>query len=389
MITIKNTNPFINYFKKTNLTFWILSLIISIFSVTLLASVSRNDSTNYALRQAEAIIVGYLGAFLFTKINYQVVAKKWYITAGICLALLAYTIIFGEAVEGTDGVSAKAWIKLPGGVQFQPSELAKVGFIITFSQHLNYIKKNGHLKEFKHIFFLALHALVPMGLTQLQGDTGAAVIFFFMFLTMSFAAGVQLRYFGIILAAICIIIPLAWNLNILLTEYQKKRFLIQFDLESDPAEYGFQQIQGRTSIASGQLWGRGLFKGIRVGSGVVPIAQSDFIFSVVGEELGFLGCLLVIALLAGLIFTTLHIAKCSCDDLGKYMCFGFIGLVMFQTIFNLGMCLTVLPVMGVTLPFFSAGGSSAACLYFALGLIQNVYMSRDNKDLVILNEMEN
>jgi len=366
-----------------------LSLIISIFSVALLASVSRNDSVNYALRQGEAIIVGYLGAFIFTKINYQVVAKKWYITAGICLALLAYTIIFGEAVEGTDGVSAKAWIKLPGSVQFQPSELAKVGFIITFSQHLNYIKKNGYTKEFKHIFFLALHALVPMGLTQLQGDTGAAVIFFFMFLTMAFVAGVQLRYFGIILAAICIIIPLAWNLNILLTEYQKKRFLIQFDLESDPAEYGFQQIQGRTSIASGQLWGRGLFNGIRVGSGAVPIAQSDFIFSVVGEELGFLGCLLVIALLAGLIFTTLHIAKNSCDDLGKYMCFGFIGLVMFQTIFNLGMCLTVLPVMGVTLPFFSAGGSSAACLYFALGLIQNVYMNRDNKDLVILNEMEN
>lgn len=388
MIIIKTTNPFTNYFKKTNLTFWVLSLVISIFSISLLASASRNNSNNYALRQAEAIIVGYVGAFIFTKINYQVVAKKWYITAGICLALLAYTIIFGEAVEGSDGVSAKAWIKLPGGIQFQPSELAKVGFIITFSQHLNYIKKNGHINEFKHIFFLALHALVPIGLTHVQGDDGAAVIFFFMFLTMAFAAGVQLRYFGIILAAICILIPLAWKLNIL-TEYQKKRFSIQFDLESDPAEYGFQQIQGRTSIASGQLWGRGLFNGIRVGAGVVPIAQSDFIFSVVGEELGFLGCLLVIALLAGLIFTTLHIAKCSCDDLGKYMCFGFIGLVMFQTIFNLGMCLNVLPVMGVTLPFFSAGGSSAACLYFALGLIQNVYMNRDNKDLVILNEMEN
>lgn len=387
MIIIKTTNPFTNYFKKTNLIFWILSLIISIFSVTLLASVSRNDSNNYALRQAEAIIIGYLGAFVFTKINYQVVAKKWYITAGICLALLVYTIIFGEAVEGSDGVNAKAWIKLPGGTQFQPSELAKVGFIITFSQHLNHIKKNGYIKEFKHILFLALHALVPIGLTHLQGDDGAAVIFFFMFLTMAFAAGIQLRYFGIILAAICILIPLAWNLNIL-TEYQKKRFLIQFDLESDPGEYGFQQIQGRTSIGSGQLWGRGLFNGIRVGSGSVPIAQSDFIFSVVGEELGFLGCLLVIALITGLIFTALYIAKCSCDDLGKYMCFGFIGLVMFQTIFNLGMCLTVLPVMGVTLPFFSAGGSSAACLYFALGLIQNVYMNRDNKDLVILNEME-
>ena len=113
----------------------------------------------------------------------------------------------------------------------------------------------------------------------------------------------------------------------------------------------------------------------------MPVQQSDFIFSVAGEELGFIGCLLVIALLLFLILRTFRIAYKSSDNLGCYICFGFIGMVASQAIFNLGMCLSVLPVMGVTLPFFSAGGSSAACLYLGLGLVQSVYMQKDDDDL--------
>ncbi len=384
VITIKATNIFIEYFKKTNKLFWIVSILISAYSLALLASVSRNHG-NYFRHQFIAIIAGYISAYIFTKVNYQVVAKRWYIPAGICLALLAYSLFFGASVEGSDGVNAKAWIILPGNITFQPSELAKIGFMITFSQHLAYLKKQDKIKEFKHVALLGVHALIPIIITHVQGDDGAAIIFFFMFLTMSFAAGIQLRYFIAILLAIAIAFPIAWKFGIL-EDYQKERLLIMFNLDSNLSDYGYQQFQGRTSIASGKILGRGLFSGPRVGNDDVPVAQSDFIFSVVGEELGFIGCIAVIILLTALICITVYIAKKSCDDLGKYICYGFIGMIMSQTIFNLGMCLNILPVMGVTLPFFSAGGSSAACLYLAIGLVQNVFMHRDNKDLILLEE---
>ena len=119
-----------------------------------------------------------------------------------------------------------------------------------------------------------------------------------------------------------------------------------------------------------------------MGYGSVPIQQSDFIFSVVGEELGFVGCILVIALLTAMFVRTLQIAYKSSDDIGTYVCFGFFGMVFSQTVFNLGMCLSLLPVMGVTLPFFSAGGSSAACLYLGVGLVQSVFMQKNDNNVV-------
>ena len=143
---------------------------------------------------------------------------------------------------------------------------------------------------------------------------------------------------------------------------------------------GYQQYQGRISIGSGGLTGEGLFNGSRVASQSVTFQQSDFIFSVAGEELGFVGCVLIIVLLLLLMIKVLHVAHSSRDDLGKYICYGFFGMIALQSVSNVGMCLAILPVMGVTLPFFSAGGSSAACLYLGFGLVQSVYMRRKESD---------
>ena len=196
---------------------------------------------------------------------------------------------------------------------------------------------------------------------------------------MSFVAGVKLKYFIITFSLIALLLPFLWKY--VLAEYQKQRLICQLNPESDPFGMGFQQIQGKLSIASGQLFGKGLFNGPRVSYGVVPVQESDFIFSVAGEELGFIGCATVILLLLALLFRTVKIATQASDNQGTYICFGFFGMIASQMIFNLGMCLSILPVMGVTLPFFSAGGSSAACLYLGLGLIQSVYMQKndDNK----------
>ena len=368
-----------DYFKRTDIILWIISFVMSVFSLVLLLSVSRTSNFNYFKTQFIAIVLGYAGAWLITKSDYRFLANKWYWVAGVCLFLILCTLIFGKSVTGNSGVDARAWLVLPGGITFQPSELAKIGFIVTFAKHLDYLKTHDKLKSFTNVLLLAAHALVPMLLTHLQGDDGAAAIFFFMFLFMSFAAGVQLRYFGIVFAVLILSIPILWNH--VFAEYQKQRILCQFNPESDPLGMGFQQIQGKLSIGSGGLWGHGLFSGPRVGYNAVPIQESDFIFSVAGEELGFIGCTAIIIILFALLFRTLQIATYSCDKIGTYMCFGFFGLIASQTIFNLGMCLSVLPVMGVTLPFFSAGGSSSACFYLGIGIIQSVYMQRQDKDV--------
>ena len=256
----------------------------------------------------------------------------------------------------------------------------KIFFCLTFGKHLDTLRKKGLIDNPLHVVLLGCHALVPMLLCELQGDTGAAVVFFAMFVVMSLAARVKLRYFAVLGGLVLIAIPILWQF--VMDEYQKARIVALFNLDNVEvqANEGYQQYQGMISIGSGKFSGQGLFQGSRVASNSVPFQQSDYIFSVAGEELGFIGCSLILLLLFLLLVKILHVAHSSRDDLGKYICFGYFGIIALQSISNIGMCLALLPVMGVTLPFFSAGGSSAACMYFGIGLVQSVYMRRKESD---------
>jgi rod shape determining protein RodA len=242
---------------------------------------------------------------------------------------------------------------------------------------MSVLKDSGKADSFSSLMLLCAHALTPVILTHLQGDDGAAIIFFCIAVCIAFAAGVKLRYFAFMLVSGTLAAPFAWKY--LLADYQKQRLINQMNPEADPLNMGYQQIQGKLSIGSGGVAGCGLFRGERVINGVVPVQESDFIFSVAGEELGFIGCALIIFLLFLFIRRISLIAMHSVDNLGAYICFGFLALTACQTIFNLGMCLSLLPVMGVTLPFFSSGGSSVLCMYLGVGLVQNVYLNREQK----------
>ena len=373
-------NSIADFVKRTDKLLWTIMLLISTYSLLLLKTIPIDKGRSYFIVQLAAIVLGYIGAVIFSLVDYREITTYWYVIAGFCLFLIIYTQIFGIAVTNTGGINAKAWISLPGGITFQPSELVKIGFILTFSKHLSELKKRNLLTSFSQIILLALHAMIPIVLVHFQGDDGTAVIFFCMFISMAFGAGVQLRYFGALFAALAVAFPIAWKY--ILEDYQKDRFTIFRHPKTDRLGKGLQQIQGRLSIGSGELYGRGLFKSPRVNRALVPVQQSDFIFSVAGEQLGFIGCTLIILLLVLLLFRTLYIARNSTDSLGSTICFGFFGMIAAQAIFNLGMCLNLLPVMGVTLPFFSAGGSSAACLYLGFGLVLNVQMHKMNMDKV-------
>lgn len=381
---IKNCfKGFVNYLKRADLILWLLLAAISAYSLILLRSVSRTTTTNYFRTQLLAIIIGVVGAVIVSMIDYGEVCNFWYLLAGVSLFLMAYTALFGETVSGSGGVDARAWITI-GGRTFQSSELVKITFILTFAKHLDTLQRRGRLDEFLHIFLLACHALVPILLCLWQGDAGAGVVFFFIFLTMSFSAGVKLRYFAILGVLTVLAVPVLWRY--VLEDYQKDRFIALFNIEnpSVQAEAGYHQYQGRITIGSGGMSGSGLGQGSRVASHIIPFQHSDYIFSVAGEELGFVGCSLIILLLFLFLLKVLRVAYSARDDLGKYICFGFFGMVALQSISNIGMCLIYLPVMGVTLPFFSAGGSSAACLYLGFGLVQSVFMRRKESDGVRL-----
>jgi rod shape determining protein RodA len=360
-----------HYLKTTEKIYWAIALAISAYSLLLLRTL---PSKNYFMTMLVAVAIGYAGAIIITLIDYHDLASIWYIIALLCVFLILYTLKFGKAVTNTGGVYAKAWISL-GSTSFQPSELVKIGFMVTFAKHLSILEERDLLKSPLNIMLLAVHALIPIVLTHLQGDDGAGIIFFCMFLAMAFGAGIQLRYFFALFAVIGAALPLAWKY--VLADYQKQRMLAAYQLDTTDESLQatiWQQQQARTSIGSGGIWGRGLFDAPRVASKIVPEQESDMIFSTAGEELGFVGCCLILLLLLFLLWRTLRIARKSPDLLGSSICMGFFGMIAAQVIFNIGMCVDLLPVMGVTLPFFSAGGSSAACLYFGLGLVENVHM---------------
>lgn len=368
-----------NYIKKADILLWILVAAISAYSLLLLRSVDNATGSSYFRTQVFAIALGVAGAIVISLLDYGELANFWYLLAGFSVFLMIYTALFGEAVQGSGGVDARAWINI-GGRTFQSSELVKIAFCLTFAKHLDTLRKRGLVDNPVHVVLLACHALVPMLLCQLQGDTGAAIVFFAMFLCMSLAAGVKLRYFAILGGMVLVALPLVWRFA--MSEYQKDRIVALFNLDNVDVQVneGYQQYQGMISIGSGKVTGQGLFNGSRVSSNSVPFQQSDYIFSVAGEELGLVGCSLIILLLFLLLVKVIHVAHSSRDDLGKFICFGYFGIIALQSVSNIGMCLALLPVMGVTLPFFSAGGSSAACMYFGIGLVQSVYMRRKESD---------
>lgn len=370
---------FLGYLQRTDILLWLIVAAVSVYSLLLIKSISDAVDTNYFRVQIFAVALGVVGAVLVSLIDYVEISNFWYLLGGFSVFLMLYTAWFGESTTGSGGVDARAWINIAGRT-FQSSELVKILFCITFAKHLDTVQKKGTINAPVQVVLLGLHALIPVLLCFLQGDAGAGVVFFAMFIFMSLSAGVQMRYFGILAVLLIGGMPLLWQYG--MKEYQKNRFIAVFNLE-DPsvqADLGYQQYQARTSIGSGGMTGQGLFQGDRVASKAVPFQQSDMIFSVAGEELGFWGCTLIIVLLFLLMVKVVHVAHSSRDDLGKYICFGFLGMLALQTVSNIGMALSLLPAMGVTLPFFSAGGSSAACLYWGIGLLQSVYMRRKESD---------
>lgn len=363
----KISHSVVDYIKKCDIVLWLLTIAAIVYSLLLIASMQRSGEYNFLRTQIIAIAIGLISAIVISVADYKYIIKKWYFAAIISFILAGLVFAFGIQVAGTDDT---AWIQI-GSLTIQPSEFIKICFIITFTKHLTYLDEKDMIKSFFGVITLGIHALIPMLVIHLQGDDGTVLIFAFIFLFMAFFAGVQLRYFAILGGVLLVSIPLIWNL--FMNDDQRNRFLALFDIDGNAmTTYGWQQYQGKVSISSGRLLGQGLFNGQRVEHGIVPEQENDFIFTVAGEELGFIGCIILMLILLFIIIIILINAKRTNDISGKLLCSGVFAIIASQTIVNIGMVLGFLPVVGITLPLFSAGGTSALSTIICLGLVQSV-----------------
>lgn len=370
-----------DYYRYTDKFLWLVVIAINTLSLLIIASMQRAGDYNYLRTQSVALAIGALGAVVISCIDYRFIRKLWWLAALIGFGLIGVVFLFGTRVEGTDDT---AWISV-GGYSLQPSEIVKICFIITMSAHLSALAKNELLRSFPHICLLAVHGAIPVLLIHLQGDDGSALIFALIFVIMTFAAGVQIRYYIGAATAAALAAPFVWTK--VLNDDQRNRFLVLTNLdENAKSVYGWQQFQAKISIAAGGYKGEGLFHGQRVEYAIVPEQENDFIFTVAAEELGFIGCCVILILFAALLFRIFYKSAGARDEFGQNLCIGVFALLVSQISINLGMVLGFLPVVGVTLPFFSAGGTSVLGIMLCIGIVQSVNIYSNDDRLIIREE---
>lgn len=362
-----------DYIRETDKILLSLCALASLYGCVAVLSAG---STRQFLVQFVSLLLGIFIAIVLSKIDYDFYKKIWPVAAVVGLIPVFLTFYIGYAPDGTDD---KAWLMLPGNISFQPAEFLKIIFVLTFSLHLSAVKEN--LNKLRHVLLLCLHGAFPVLLIHFQGDDGTAMVFFIMFLCMLFAAGLKLRYFLAAFLAIAVVCPIAYLY--VLNDDQKARILSIFNLESDLLGSGWQQWRGRVALANGGIFGKGLFSGDLVQSGSIPEGYNDFILTAIGEELGLFGVLAVFLLLIFICIRILRVSSLSRDSMGSYICVGIFSMLAAQLIINAGMCLSLLPVIGVTLPFFSAGGTSLCCLFCGIGLVLSVYMHKTSRTLYL------
>lgn len=368
----------IYFIKETDKILLLLCILTSAFGVLMVYSATRVDITDGsliskdALKMIIAILVGVLIALLISLVDYEIILKLWPVIAVICILLMIAVFVFGNAP--TQREDARTWLDF-GFFSFQPSEILKIGFVITFSLHLDLLKKE--INKLKNVLLLAGHAIIPFGLVLVSGDAGSALVFLLLAICMVYVAGIDWKYMlaGGVLALAAI--PLVW---VKLGSFQKERFLAVINPEIYP-KTAFQQNLGIKAISSGGFFGEGLFKGAYTQSKTLPVPESknDMIFTVIGEELGFIGCFLALGLIALIILKIVRDGKKSNGFAGYLICYGIAFILAIQTIINVAMCLRVGPVIGITLPFFSSGGSSSLCVYIGIGLVFSVYRSSQKR----------
>ena len=327
------------------------------------------DPEYYLKRHVINIVIGILLAWGTTVIDYRMLRAYTPIVWGLGVIGLTAVLIPGL---GSEVNGAQAWIPLPGGFQIQPAELAKISIIVGMSMLLSEYRHENDEPTNRDVIQALLIAAIPVGLILLQPDMGTVFIISISVVAMIGASGAPTRWVvGLILVALLGGFG-ATKLGVI-NDYQVKRLQSFVDPNADSQGAGYQLRQARITVGSGGLLGTGLFDGPQTNGRFVPEQQTDFIFTVAGEQLGFLGSGFILLLYLTILMRAFSIARRSTDAFGRLVCVGVLTWFAFQTFENIGMTLGLMPMTGVPLPCLSYGGSSMFANLIGFGLLQNVY----------------
>ena len=366
----------IDFIQQADLVLLALCSIATLYGLVLVFSATQymDTGTRRMMIQSISFLMGIVVYIFFSMLDLEQIMRKWkwVLAFNIVFILLLKTPLgFGEAETGNN-----AWLKFPFlPFNISPAEVVKVSFTLLLAQQLAWLwEEKNDLKSFRSALFVAGHTFGLVGLYCFaSGDMGNALVFVFIFLCMAFVAGFALRWFLLLFSGGASGMFLAWELN-LIPNYMRERFIVLFDHSYKPLHVGWQQTRSMLAIGSGGLFGKGYMNGTQTQSGSqsLPAKQTDLIFAVAGEELGLIGCALIMLLLFLVILRVLIVARQARTPFYRYVCVGIASILIFQTVINIGMCLFVMPTIGITLPFFSYGGSSLMTLYMAMGVVSGI-----------------
>ena len=328
------------------------------------------DPQAFLKRHLINAVIGMTLASVATLVDYRSLqAYAPVVYTASCLGLVAVLTPLGSTVNG-----AHSWIVLGGGFSVQPAELAKVALVVGLAMLLADVRDAERGPRDGDVALVLVLAAVPMALIMLQPDLGTVLVLVFIVLGVLAVSGAPARWLcGLLVAGVAVCVT-AVQVGVL-DEYQVDRFAAFTNPELDPRGVGYNTNQARIAIGSGGLLGKGLFEGSQTAGRFIPEQQTDFIFTVAGEELGLLGASLVLALLGLVLWRGLRIASRSPDPFGRLVAAGVVCWFAFQSFVNIGMTLGIMPVTGLPLPFVSYGGSAMFANLVAVGLLQNVHLS--------------
>ena len=351
--------------KNTEWVILIVSVILTIIGLIALFSATQSTEYDEFKKQLQWIAISIPFLILAFLIDYNVIIRFSSLAYIILIALLI-GVLFTEPISG-----ARSWFRFGESMSFQPSEIGKVITILFLAFLINKMQIRGkrEINKIWKLLIILIMAAIPVGLIVLEPDNGTAIAYMVAIIFMLFVSGIDKKYIILALILLAIALPIIYN-N--LPEYAINRIKVFLNPDLDPRGAGYNIIQSKLAIGAGEIFGMGLFKGNQTQLGFLHPKTTDFIFSVIGEEMGFIATGSVTILYIVLVTKAIYVAKTAKDNIGSYIAIGIAGIFFFHMAENIGMTIGLLPITGVPLPFVSYGGSSLVTNFICIGLLLNI-----------------
>jgi rod shape-determining protein RodA len=356
--------------KNLDFTVITVTVILALASLVIIGSATHvntpgEDRYWYVQRQGLFAVANIVVIFFMLHFDYKSLSKYANILYALNLVMLVAVMIVGQSALG-----AQRWIQI-GPINLQPSEFSKLIMIISLAHLLE--KRQGRLNTFKDLVPIFVFVGVPFLLVLKQPDLGTSLVFLAILFGMLFIAGIKMKHLAAIVGGGMAFMPIFWHF---LKDYQKMRLTVFLDPNVDPLGSGYHIIQSKIAIGSGMLFGKGLFAGTQSQLNFLPENHTDFIFAVIGEELGFVGATVILTLYLILLYRGVKVAGEARDNFGMLLATGIVSMLAFHVLINVGMTAGIMPVTGIPLPFMSYGVSSLSTNMISIGILLNIYMRR-------------